>query len=44
MDLIVSLSSHILVLANLTLVLKHQHLLCFNKHTLVVALVHLTQN
>jgi hypothetical protein len=44
MDLILPLSSHILVLALLTLVVEHQHLLCFNKHTLVLALVHLTQN
>jgi hypothetical protein len=44
MYLIVPLSSHILVLAYLTLVVEHQHLLFFNKHTLVLALVHLTQS
>jgi hypothetical protein len=44
MDLIVPLSFHILVLQHLTLVVEHQHLLCFNKHTLVLALVHLTQS
>jgi hypothetical protein len=44
MDLILFLSFHTLVLVLLTLQLENQHMLCFNKHTLVLALVHLTQN
>jgi hypothetical protein len=36
MDLIL-LSLHTLVLVLLTWVVEHLHLLCFNKHTLVLA-------
>jgi hypothetical protein len=37
MDPILFLSLHTLVLLLLTSIVKHRHLLCFNKHTLVVA-------